>query len=104
MTALDERLLSLQRMLKTWTPENGFKATNLRFTVADIIFGRRVAAMLRQTPSHSTNTGEVIAKIRREAQLDEKFESWLLQTSVTRLRDVVEFSYFRLPPNRSSAA
>ncbi len=84
-------------MLRTWTPETGFQATDLEFTPADIIFGARIASIIRNTPQHATHSGEITMKVRREAT-DETFESWFLAISLPRLRDVIEFSFFRQPP------
>lgn len=103
MPQLDTRLREIRRVLNAWTPQSGFRAQSLNFTPADIVFGARIASTIRNSEEEK-NVDEIISKIRREASLDDTFQSWLLAISIGKLRDVVEFSYFRTPPSKSVAS
>lgn len=104
MTDLVARLRGLRRMLQIWKPQTGFRATNLSFTPADIIFGKRIAVMIRQVPDHCQNAHKVVELVSREALADRQFRAWLSQTANGRLREIIEFTYFQVPPRQNTAA
>ena len=103
MSTLDERIKKIREMLQTWSTKNRSTSRRLNFSPADIIYGKRVASIIRQTPDHKNNVSDVVSKILREEMLDEMFREWLLEIEISKLRNVVEFSFFHLPPISTAA-
>ena len=102
MVTLGSLLREIRKTLKNWRPETGFNATRLNYSPADIIFGARVAAILKKDPDHRKNVKVTLLQIKKEAMLDKTFNCWLLNISMKKFCEVVEFSYFPVPIKKES--
>ena len=100
MVTLGTRLREMRKEFRKWSPESGFTAISTHYDMADIIFGGRIASMIKGTPNHKKNIRLVLGKIKTEVSMDEKFHSWLLKKTMRQIREAVEFSYFQTPPKK----
>ena len=103
MKKVHERVKEMRQLLQQWSPENRPLIRRLNFTPADIVFGKRVAAILQQYPDCKKHTDEIMQKILAEISLDSNFRIWILEIQLTKLVNVLEFSVFRLPPQSRAA-
>jgi hypothetical protein len=99
MNQIEGKLTDFKQRIDGWTPENGFKPSQIDFSPQDIIFGRRIASSVLRHGC-CTHPQAVIDDIRSETELDSSFAGWFVTMHPERLQTLCEFLIYRKPPEQ----